>query len=305
MSVSDAIEKQLGLNLEQQPVPAPVIVVESVNEVPGPNPPGVTHALPASTAATAFDVADIKPTNPDFKGGMMRTQPGGRFTAQGNTMQTLLLVALGPPATVGFASIDAVIGMPKWAETARFDITAKAPPDAPPLDVYSLRPMLRSLFEERFGLKTHTEERPISAYTLVVAKPGSTQRLMKKADPASRTHCIRSNGPSGSPPATQVMTCQNITMAQFAEQLLYMGPGFDWPVLDATGLAGGWDFTLTYSRAPIADTGPGDAGVASDPAGGLTLSEAIERQLGLKLEMRKRPMPVTAIDRLEEKPTDN
>ena len=33
--------------------------------------------------------------------------------------------------------------------------------------------------------------------------------------------------------------------------------------------------------------------------------EAIERQLGLKLEMQKRPMPVTVIDHLEEKPTDN
>ena len=309
-SVSDAIEKQLGLKLEQQPVPAPVMVVESVNEVPGPNPPGVAEALPPSAAATVFDVADIKPTNPESKGGTIKTPPGGRFTAEGITMQTLLLRALGPPGVVGLANSDSVIGMPKWTETARFDITAKAPADAPPLDVYSLRLMLRSLFEERFGLKTHTEERPLSAYTLMAAKPGSPQRLMKKADPASRTHCIRSNGTSGSPPGTQILTCQNITMAQLAEQLLYMGPGLDWPVLDSTGLEGGWDFTLTYSRTiPATFVGAppagGDVAAASDPMGGFTLSEAIERQLGLKLEMQKRPMPVTVIDRLEEKPTDN
>lgn len=305
-SLPEAIEKQLGLKLEQQPVPAPVMVVESVNEVPGANPPGVAEALPASTAATAFDVADIKPTNPDFKsGGTMKTQPGGRFIAEGVAMQTLLLRALGPAGIIGFTNSDAVIGMPKWAETERFDITAKAPPDAPPLDVYSIRLMLRSLFEERFGLKTHTEEQPISAYTLFSVKP-----KMKKADPASRTHCIRSNGPTGTPAGTVVLTCQNMTMAQFADQLLHTGPGLDWPILDSTGLAGGWDFTLTYSRAmpasfSVAAAAGGDVPAAAEPTGGLTLFEAIERQLGLKLEMQKRPMTVVAIDHLEEKPTDN
>jgi uncharacterized protein (TIGR03435 family) len=37
----------------------------------------------------------------------------------------------------------------------------------------------------------------------------------------------------------------------------------------------------------------------------LSLFDAVNKQLGLKLEMRKRPMPVLVIDRIEEKPTDN
>jgi uncharacterized protein (TIGR03435 family) len=43
----------------------------------------------------------------------------------------------------------------------------------------------------------------------------------------------------------------------------------------------------------------------SDPNGALSLFEAINKQLGLKLEMQKRPNPVLVIDHIEEKPTDN
>ena len=165
--------------------------------------------------------------------------------------------------------------------------------------------MLRTLLEERFGLKTHKEDRPVSAYTLLAARPGSPQRLMHMADPASRTPCLSSKGAAGSGPGTQVLTCQNITMAQFADQLLYMGTGNNWPVLDSTGLAGGWDFTLTYGSRSIAATfagaPPADAPAAADPSGGFTLFEAIERQLGLKLEMQKRSAEVLVIDHIEQK----
>jgi uncharacterized protein (TIGR03435 family) len=47
------------------------------------------------------------------------------------------------------------------------------------------------------------------------------------------------------------------------------------------------------------------APMASDPSGGLSIFEAIEKQLGLKLETQKRPLPVVVIDHLEQKPTDN
>ena len=48
-----------------------------------------------------------------------------------------------------------------------------------------------------------------------------------------------------------------------------------------------------------------DVPSASDPAGGYTLFDAVQKQLGLKLEMRKRSMPVTVIDRIAQKPTEN
>ena len=309
ISVFDAIDKQLGLKLEQEQIPTPVMVVDSVDEKPSANPPGVAEALPPIPVPTAFEVADIRPTAPDFMGGMMRVQPGGRLMVQGMTLQNLLTNALN--TTGGIFSSDGIAGVPKWAETSRWDITAKAPADAPALNMFTMGPMLRSLLEERFGLKTHTEERPVSAYTLVAAKP-----KMKKADPGSRTSCKYVNPiPPGTPPGSRVLTCQNITMAQFAEQLRNAGPGMSWPILDATGIEGGWDFTLTFGQAPMVmagggrggEGGPasGDAPAASDPGGGFTIFEAVEKQLGLKLEAQKRPMQVVVVDHLEEKPTEN
>jgi uncharacterized protein (TIGR03435 family) len=81
---------------------------------------------------------------------------------------------------------------------------------------------------------------------------------------------------------------------------------------DSTSIDGGWDFTLTYIYARGSANSGGDpaaqgAGVpvASEPNGGLTIGEALEKQLGLKLETQKRPMTVTVIDHLEQTPTDN
>jgi len=150
----------------------------------------------------------------------------------------------------------------------------------------------------------------MSGYVLVASKQVSKSK-MKKADPASRTHCVLTPAIAGSAPGALTLTCQNITMAQFVEQLRTRVPGSGWPVLDSTGIEGGWDFALTYVRAAGMNSGGetaqagGAAPVASDPGGGLTIFEALEKELGLKLEMQKRPMTVTVIDRLEQKLTEN
>ena len=67
---------------------------------------------------------------------------------------------------------------------------------------------------------------------------------------------------------------------------------------DPNRLAGGGG---RKGRAPAAGPAPGPG----DPVGGVSLFDAIEKQLGLKLEVQKRPEPVFVIDHIEEKPTDN
>jgi uncharacterized protein (TIGR03435 family) len=47
------------------------------------------------------------------------------------------------------------------------------------------------------------------------------------------------------------------------------------------------------------------ANVAIAPIGGMTLFEAIEKQLGLKLEQTKRPASVIVIDHISQKPDEN
>jgi uncharacterized protein (TIGR03435 family) len=307
VSIFDAVEKQLGLKLEQRQIPTPVIVVDSVNEKPSANLPEVAEALPPIVPPTEFEVASIKPSNPGGgRGGRFQMQPGGRLNTEGIAMRFLINRAFNTN------NREQVTGLPNWVDTERFDIVAKAAstgPSAPALDNEALAPMMRALLADRFKMTYHTEDRPVSAYTLVSVKP-----KMKKSDPSSRTSCKNSQAPAGAPPGSQLLTCQNITMAQFADRLLNMGPELSWPVLDSTGIDGGWDFALTFSRnvrimgggrGGDASSAEGGLPSAQEPTGAFTLFEAIEKQLGLKLEMHKRTMPVFVIDHLEQKPTEN
>jgi uncharacterized protein (TIGR03435 family) len=51
-------------------------------------------------------------------------------------------------------------------------------------------------------------------------------------------------------------------------------------------------------KALITNAGGGD------PSGGLTIFEAVDKQLGLKLVSQKHTMSVLVIDRVEQKPTN-
>lgn len=110
-----------------------------------------------------------------------------------------------------------------------------------------------------------------------------------------------------------------MTMAQIGEELQRVAGGYIYgPVLNATGIKGSWDFTLSFSSigqtqaraagggSPSTD-GSSSAGAssASDPTGAITLFDAVNRQLGLKLEKQRHPAPVLVIDHIQEKPTEN
>jgi uncharacterized protein (TIGR03435 family) len=164
--------------------------------------------------------------------------------------------------------------------------------------------MLRALLTERFRLATHIEERPVAAYAMVAVKA-----KLKKADAASRPGCRNAPAPSGMFPIFS-LHCQNVTMAQLAEELSAFGGLYvTHPVFDATGLRGGWDFDLSWSPPHLVRgrepglPAPGTR-VAEDPNGALTIVEALNK-LGLKLEPQKHPMPVLVIDHVEPTPTDN
>ena len=71
------------------------------------------------------------------------------------------------------------------------------------------------------------------------------------------------------------VNCKNMTMAEFAASLPQIAPGYirGGTVVDATGLEGAWNFTLSFSPA-----------MGWRPPGAITLFEALEDQLGLRLE---------------------
>ena len=325
ISLSDAIDKQLGLKLEDRDIPTPVLLVERVNVTPTANAPDVAAKLPPAPPME-FEVAEVKPVDPNVRQTgpvQLGVLPGGRVNLPGIPLRLIIGLAWNIPTNPN----NQIIGAPKWLDTARFDIIAKLPSELAPssgttVPLQDLGAALQALLIERFKMKVHFEDRSVDAYTLVADKP-----KLKRADPSARTACrapantafaITASGGMPSRP----FNCQNITMAQFADQLQTIaGTYVVHPVVDATGLEGAWDFTLSFSPIPPqqlttmmagarASLPPGGAGpadnAASDPiGGGVSLFDAVERQLGLKLEIRKRTLPVFVIDHIEEKPTEN
>lgn len=304
ITIFDAVDKQLGLKLELQEVQMPVLVVDSVNEEPTANAPGVADALPSGPPAE-FEVADIKLSKPDTKAAA-RVRPGGRLELEGYTLKMLMKYAWN------ISGDDMVVGGPKWVDSTKYNIVGKVP--AAPgqanvsVDPEDLRLMLRSLLMDRFKLAVHNETRSVSTYALLAAEPKLT-----KADPSNRSACkdapaAQKDPRIANPALSRFIACQNTTMAEFAEQLQGLAPGYIRnPVVDATGLNGAWDFTLAFSRSSLLQSGTaqGDdvtksAGVAADPNGALSVPDAIRSQLGLRLELQKRPLPVLVIDHVEE-----
>ena len=310
ISLPEAIDKQLGLKLEEKQVPTPVLVVDKANRKPTPNAPDLAEILPPVAVPTEFEVASIKPTETEGPGprpGRMQMQPGNRVTIDNMPLRFLINRAFNTNNN------DYIVGIPKFAETDHYDITAKAPPvgGSTQIDIDQLSVLLCSLLVDRFKMKYHTEDRPVTAYTLTAAKP-----KLRKADPETRSWCKTLPTPPGAPPGSRVFSCQNITMEYFAERLQSMSQELNWPVTNSTGLEGNWDLTLTYTmggplfgpqrrNGDTAGDAPSAAPSASDPSGGYTLLEAIEKQLGLKLEKQKRNLPVIVIDSMEQKPTEN
>jgi uncharacterized protein (TIGR03435 family) len=197
-------------------------------------------------------------------------------------------------------SFDAdIAGAPNWMNSRFFNIVAKAPSGfdfRTPNGRAHFRIMLRNLLVNRFKMVTHYEDRLVDVYTLVAAKP-----KLKTADPSTRTEC-RSNGIARGLPT--VVKCQNVTIAQFAEALNHQEPVVSSRrrVVDSTSIEGSWDFTFSYRIVPARNAAPGEA---ADPAEGVSLFDAIEQQLGLKLEGAKGSMPVFVIDKVQETPTEN
>lgn len=312
--VLDAIDKQLGLKLDLQNVPMESFAVERVNRRPTPNPEGIRAAL--ALAAARFEAANITPTDPNAPPFIGLRYTGGSQMRAGGTLRDLIALALQVPPNV---AADMVVGLSNFANGQRWDITAKVPssgegapnivrgrPLSPPFSV-GLE-MLRGLLLDQFELKTHTENREVTVYalTLAGAKPKLTQ-----ADEAERSGCRAD--PTAPKPVTNINTmisCKNISMADLAVNLQQMANAYiDHPIVDGTGLAGGWTFLIRWTPKSMMQptpTAPQGTGATIDAAvpDGITVFDAVEKELGLKLVKQKRSIPVIVVDHVDEKPIE-
>jgi uncharacterized protein (TIGR03435 family) len=313
ISIFDAVSKQLGLNLELKDVPLPGLVVDHVNRNPTANPAGASSAL--ALAAARFEVASIKPADPSKPPFVGLLYTGGSQMTAGGTLRQMISLALQVPANV---ANDMVVGLPKSADTQAWMVEAKIPstgegaaqivngqPTPPPLSV-GLE-MLRGELVSQFELKTHMEDREVTVYALTVAK---TKPTFTQADDSERSDCKPDlNAPKPATGINAMIACKNTTMAQLAQMLQQRaGAYMDHPVVDATGLTGGWDFMMGWTPRQILeapakpDAGASAAGVPGDPSGGISVFDAMEKELGLKLVKQKKTIPVIVVDHVADKP---
>src|SRR5580765_290952 len=204
----------------------------------------------------------------------------GRNLAFANTqLQDLIMLAyrVGAPQISG----------PDWL-TNRYDIIAKVPENATKEQIPL---MLRALLEDRFKLAFHRDQKTIQIYALEIAKGGMKMRETPEDDQAL-PGCIRSFAAT-SQPVVLAAICHKLRALDIAQQVQSLAPGYFLvgPVVDLTGLKALYDFNLKWMPAFVRD--------------GLTIFDAIQEQLGLKLERRKQPMEIFVIDHCEKTPTEN
>jgi uncharacterized protein (TIGR03435 family) len=201
-----------------------------------------------------------------------------------------------------------VVGEPDWLRSTIFTVEAKGNSDADAkLAALASKQqqaeqehMLQVLLEERFKLKTHWETREGDVYNLVVAKGGPKLGANGSVPPSAEEK--KNYGDYPAPPLTQTYDehgsayiAHGCPMDQLALALKLM---FLRPVTNKTGLADKYDFVLKYKGRWDSDR------PANDPDPTLPMDQALQQELGLKLEPAKGPLQVLVIDHIE-KPSEN
>jgi len=199
-----------------------------------------------------------------------------------------------------------VIG-PAWLDKERYDINVANIPDG----VEQSSVMMGKLLRDRFHLRFHIESRIRPVYALRLAKNGPKfkETVPRADDPKARPYSFDARGFS-IPPANHhgtlvhgnagemFVTAKDASMADLANLIDDLPvAGLGRPIIDETGLTGGYDFKIHYERPR---TG---AGVASDPAP--SIFAAVEEQLGLKLESSTAPFDHLIIDSIDRDPSEN
>ena len=200
-------------------------------------------------------------------------------------------------------------GGPPWIRSELYQISAKS--DALPTTRRDINEMMKSLLEERFQLKIHTESRAVPAYALVTGR--TVLRL-----PAAKTACYKRSldqpAPQSEPGQPPIPMCgtgsrseggfevRGSTMADFCLALSNVSLRLDRrKFIDKTGIEGRFDFDLKF---------PASAGVAVESGGSPVQTDDLSRlqialsKVGLRLAPAMSTDDVVVIDHAD-RPTPN
>jgi len=270
---------------------------------------GLLHATPSraqsqdenaaanssATASATITASELNtPTYAGSKTHMTRMMIGPKgFDARNVTLRALIQEAYQVQA-------NQVIGGPDWLDTAAFDVDVKTgnsnASDADPGKLMAehvalIRSMLQALLADRAKLALHPATKDLETYSLMVADNGP------KLQPAPAGESDEPKEQGAMHMGRQQMRmqiggnqvygigAQGMPLDDFAQQISRQ---LGTPVVNKTGLNGRYDFNLHWSD------GKGSSN-ASEPS----LIDAVQEQLGLKLEPQKAPMQVLVIDHIQ------
>jgi uncharacterized protein (TIGR03435 family) len=281
---------------------------------------GAAVAAHAQDAAPEpqFEVASVKPAAPsDFDRIPMpmpirltcSTRDPVRFACTHMSLRDLVVEAYG--------IMNYQLTGPGWMSAQKFDIVAKVPAGTTREQAHL---MLRRLLADRFKMTIHRERKEMAAYALRVgpnghklkeaespiapnAEPdGKLDQSMMEAMKKMRESLRNSGGGSGAHSTFRHESVSTL-VRMISDRLGH-------PVVDETGLKGKYDYDIDFAPdlsvlavAPGGGASPtgGDSGSAAYPA----IFQAVQSQLGLKLERAKLPVEIIVVDQAEKTPTEN
>lgn len=228
-----------------------------------------------ATPRRQFEVASIKP-NQSGKRALQAFaySPGGRFTATNATLVDVI-VRVYPTRRIQMQ------GGPNWIDSERFDFEAKADRAEGEIKPEQWTQMVQTLLEDRFHLTFRTEKRDMPVLALIVGKGGPKLESSKAPGEPNLTP-----GDNGKLSFTKMPIVGLVnTMANILHT----------PVVDRTGIAGFYDFTLEPNHYATQEP--------PENFGDLVMT-AVREQLGLSLEKQRDTLTITIIDHAE-RPREN
>jgi uncharacterized protein (TIGR03435 family) len=229
-------------------------------------------SLCAFAQKPVFEVASIKPGNPDSRLLRSAITPGGNLRAENVTLRTLIEDAYR------IKSFQ-LSGGPRWIDQDRFEVLAKGDGSATPDQV---RLMLQALLQDRFQLTLRRETKEGTISYLVV----KNQPKLSPSREGTGQQFITAPQRDGTVDHVSFKGTSMVGLADMlSRQLGHM-------VEDRTDLNGAFDFEFDASHD---ETEPNPFIVPWAPSLG---------QIGLKLETTKGPVEFFVIERAE-KPSEN
>ena len=262
-----------------------------------------------ATAAPSFEVATIKPSDPNSPGGGLGFNDD-KFTTKGQTVKVMMKFAYN----LNIGTDSQISGGPSWVGTTKFDIVAKMDDDTiaalPKLPNDQKRErmqlMLQALLADRFKLKVHHETKELPVYVLTVGKNGSKLTPSVDAPHDAEAKPSKSTWHGLQMQGRGQMEGRGATPDMLANVLGFQPEIGGRMVLDKTGLKGAYDFMLKWTPDPSLGTSTspfGNSGAPVDPTGP-SLFTALREELGLTLDATKAPVDTIVIDSVEM-PSEN